>query len=67
MCSSDLRRFLQEIDGTQEGTLATARRANNGNHFALLDGSGNAFQDFVVAEALAKSFYLDYLVFVHII
>ena len=39
--------------------------ANDGNHLALMEGGGYALENLVVAEALAKSLNLDYLVFIH--
>ena len=50
-------RRLQEIDATQEGALAGARRAEDRDDVAIVGGKGNPPQDFELAKALVH--FLD--------
>ena len=50
---------FQLTETAQEGTLAAARRADNGNDFPRFNVEGDVFQDFETAEALADMVHFN--------
>jgi hypothetical protein len=45
---------LQAVEGTQQGALARAAAADNGDHFAFLDRQIDALEHVVVAVVLVQ-------------